>query len=154
MEIYFILNIKFMEMFKKLKIECSTKFIKQFMIIESHCRYLTEFYFTDSTRYGIILNFIQHHFINSNLRNLCTIEDGFVIRNILFNQIHYFEENYSIPSRISKIKLSQICSTKGKLKNNVHKVMQYHSAGKHDRGPLFFTLFSFRIIRSRSTGSI
>ena len=30
------------------------KFIKQFMIIESHCRYLTEFYFTDLTRYGII----------------------------------------------------------------------------------------------------
>ena len=29
-------------------------FIKQFMIIESHCRYLTEFYFTDSTRYGMI----------------------------------------------------------------------------------------------------
>ena len=29
-----------------------------------------------------------------------------------------------------------------------------HSAGKHDRGPLFFTLFSFRLIRSRSTGSI
>ena len=26
----------------------------------------------------------------------------------------------------------------------------YHSAGKHDRGPLFFTLFSFRLIRSRS----
>ena len=22
-----------------------------------------------------------------------------------------------------------------------------HSAGKHDRGPLFFTLFSFRLIR-------
>ena len=31
---------------------------------------------------------------------------------------------------------------------------EYHSAGKHDRGPLFFTLFSFRLIRSRSTGSI
>ena len=30
----------------------------------------------------------------------------------------------------------------------------YHSAGKHDRGPLFFTLFSFRLIRSRLTGSI
>ena len=30
------------------------QFIKQFMITESHCRYLTEFYFTDSTRYGII----------------------------------------------------------------------------------------------------
>ena len=30
----------------------------------------------------------------------------------------------------------------------------YHSAGKHDRGPLFFKLFSFRLIRSRSTGSI
>ena len=30
------------------------QFNKQFMIIESHCRYLTEFYFTDSTRYGII----------------------------------------------------------------------------------------------------
>ena len=29
-----------------------------------------------------------------------------------------------------------------------------HSAGKHDRGPLFFTLFSFRLVRSRSTGSI
>ena len=29
-----------------------------------------------------------------------------------------------------------------------------HSAGKHDRGPSFFTLFSFRLIRSRSTGSI
>ena len=29
-----------------------------------------------------------------------------------------------------------------------------HSAGKHDRGPLFFTLFSFRLIRSRLTGSI
>ena len=29
-----------------------------------------------------------------------------------------------------------------------------HSAGKHDRGPLFFTLFLFRLIRSRSTGSI
>ena len=28
-----------------------------------------------------------------------------------------------------------------------------HSAGKHDRGPLFFTLFSFRLIRSRSAGS-
>ena len=34
---------------------------------------------------------------------LWTIEDGFVIRNILLNQIHYFEENYSIPSRISQI---------------------------------------------------
>ena len=30
----------------------------------------------------------------------------------------------------------------------------YHSAGKHDRGPLFFTLFSFRLLRSRSAGSI
>ena len=30
----------------------------------------------------------------------------------------------------------------------------YHSAGKHDRGPLFFTLFSFRLIRIRSAGSI
>ena len=30
----------------------------------------------------------------------------------------------------------------------------YHSAGKHDRGPLFFTLFSFRLIRSLSAGSI
>ena len=30
----------------------------------------------------------------------------------------------------------------------------HHSAGKHDRGPLFFTLFSFILIRSRSTGSI
>ena len=29
-----------------------------------------------------------------------------------------------------------------------------HSAGKHDRGPLFFTFFSFRLIRSRSTGLI
>ena len=26
---------------------------------------------------------VQHYFINFNLRNLCTIEDGFVIRNIL-----------------------------------------------------------------------
>ena len=34
---------------------------------------------------------------------LWTIEDGHVIRNILLNQIHYFEENYSIPSRISQI---------------------------------------------------
>ena len=34
------------------------------------------------------------------------------------------------------------------------KLYTYHSAGKHDRGPLFFTLFSFRLIRSRSTGSI
>ena len=32
--------------------------------------------------------------------------------------------------------------------------LMYHSAGKHDRGPLFFTLFSFRLIRSCSTGSI
>ena len=30
----------------------------------------------------------------------------------------------------------------------------YHSAGKHDRGPSFFTLFSFRLIRSLSAGSI
>ena len=29
-----------------------------------------------------VLNFIQHYFIKSNLRNLCTIEDGFVYRNI------------------------------------------------------------------------
>ena len=62
--------------------------IKLFMIIESHCRYLTEFYFTDLSRYGIIF---------FKIMNL----------NLLFNQIHYFEENYSIPSRISKIKLSQ-----------------------------------------------
>ena len=34
------------------------------------------------------------------------------------------------------------------------QVKTYHSAGKHDRGPLFFTLFSFRLIRSRLTGSI
>ena len=34
------------------------------------------------------------------------------------------------------------------------KYLLNHSAGKHDRGPLFFTLFSFRIFRSRSTGSI
>ena len=32
--------------------------------------------------------------------------------------------------------------------------LYHHSAGKHDRGPLLFTLFSFRLIRSRSTGSI
>ena len=31
------------------------------------------------------------------------------------------------------------------------KTAKNHSAGKHDRGPLFFT---FRLIRSRSTGSI
>ena len=68
------------------------------MIIESHCRYLTEFYFTDSTRYGI--NFFK-------IMNL---------KNLLFNQIHYFEEIYSIPSRISKIKLSQITN----LYNNTH----------------------------------
>ena len=69
------------------------QFIKQFIIIESHCRYLTEFYFTDSTRYGIIffkiINLIEY-------------------KILIFNQIYYFEENYSIPSRISKIKLSQI----------------------------------------------
>ena len=29
-----------------------------------------------------------------------------------------------------------------------------HSDSKHDRGTLFLLLFSFRIIRSRSTGSI
>ena len=33
-------------------------------------------------------------------------------------------------------------------------VYNNHSAGKHDRGPFFYTLFSFRLIRSRSTGSI
>ena len=51
--------------------------------------------------------------------NLCTIEDGFVIRNILLNQIHYFEENYSIPSRISKIKLSQIST----MRLNNHELL-------------------------------
>ena len=25
-------------------------------------------------------------------------------------------------------------------------IFSHHSAGKHDRGPLFFTLFSFRLI--------
>ena len=33
-------------------------------------------------------------------------------------------------------------------------VFSYHSAGKHDRGPLFFALVSFRLIRSRLAGSI
>ena len=37
---------------------------------------------------------------------------------------------------------------------NFAPVITDHSAGKHDRGPLFFTLFSFRLIRSRLTGSI
>ena len=36
----------------------------------------------------------------------------------------------------------------------VHLYIIYHSAGKHDHGPLFFTLCSFRLIRSRSAGSI
>ena len=48
---------------------------------------------------------------------------------------------------------------KGITMDNVRTVdkfvtMDNHSAGKHDRGPLFFTLFLFRLIRSRSTGSI
>ena len=44
--------------------------------------------------------------------------------------------------------------------NQIHFVLgkiglhHFHSAGKHDRGPLFFTLFSLRLIRSRSAGSI
>ena len=42
-----------------------------------------------------------------------------------------------------------------KIINIAQKTRQHcHSAGKHDRGPLFFTSFSFRLIRSRSTGSI
>ena len=40
------------------------------------------------------------------------------------------------------------------LSGSLAVVLLYHSAGKHDRGPLFFTLFLFRLIRSRSTGSI
>ena len=43
----------------------------------------------------------------------------------------------------------------GEKKNEFTKLSStYHSAGKHDRGPLFFTLFSFRLIRSLSAGSI
>ena len=38
--------------------------------------------------------------------------------------------------------------------NETRSTNIYHSAGKHDRGPLFFTKFSFRLIRSRLTGSI
>ena len=40
------------------------------------------------------------------------------------------------------------------LSNCVIGLYNFHSAGKHDRGPLLFTLFSFRLIRSRSAGSI
>ena len=38
---------------------------------------------------------------------------------IISNQIHYFEENHSIPSRISKIKLSQIST----MRLNNHELL-------------------------------
>ena len=51
---YFIILFRVNKVFNFYHIIVKHEFIKQFMIIESHCRYLTEFYFTDSTRYGII----------------------------------------------------------------------------------------------------
>ena len=57
--------------------------------------------------------------------------------------------NVSIPE--TERSLHNITSKLIKIMKNA---IFYHSAGKHDRGPLFFTLFSFRLIRSRLTGSI
>ena len=47
-----------------------------------------------------------------------------------------------------------LCDKITRKNNQSYPCVVNHSAGKHDRGPLFFTLFSFRLIRSRSTGSI
>ena len=60
-------------------------------------------------------------------------------RNLFFEQI---ETVFTAPPSLF------LCS------NVMIPNMLNQSAGKHDRGPLFFALFSFRLIRSRFAGSI
>ena len=64
------------------------------------------------------LKHLVEHYKPATLISL-TQEDLISISDLLFNQIHYFEENYSIPSRISKIKLSQIST----MRLNNHELL-------------------------------
>ena len=110
--------------------------------------------------------FIRKHTVKTGGKKVAVKRQGQkVVLTLLGLYITQYTLNVSIdcvlPSawllrRVFNIWFTQIDRVDSLLKiiKFIKIIMFYHSAGKHDRGPLFFTLFSFRLISSRSTGSI